>query len=164
MTNLREFVRLGLDREINNFINFPCGKIINVGCGNKIIKNAVGIDYPEWDADKEPLPFKDNSIAGIHCYHFLEHIKDPVNMLLDFQRVLICDGVVNIVVPYYNSQMMHHDLDHKKSFCEETWKILFKNPYYDKNKIEWKFIININFIFGLVERNMSLFTQLVKKG
>ena len=160
--NLKNFVELGLKREIKDFLDFPSGEILNVGCGNHVVKNAISIDYSDWDADLEELQFATNSVAGIHCYHFLEHIVDPVRILYEFQRVLKVGGVVNIVVPYYNSQMMHHDLDHKHSFCEDTWKVLFSNSYYDKNKLNWKLKVHINFIFGLVERNLSLFTQLVK--
>jgi ubiquinone/menaquinone biosynthesis C-methylase UbiE len=160
---LTELVKLGLDREINEFIDFPEGLILNIGAGNKNIDGSIIIDFPEYDADKDILPFENNSISGIHCYHFLEHVKYPAKVLADFQRVLVVGGVVNIVVPYYNSQMAHQDLDHKNFFCEETWRVLFSNPYYDKNKINWSLAVHTNFIFGIVERNLSLFTQLEKK-
>jgi predicted SAM-dependent methyltransferase len=165
MNNIREFVKLGLDRDINEFYSSDdlSGIVLNVGCGNKKIKDAISIDYPEWDADKDFLPVLSDSVKEIHCYHVLEHLASPVNLLQDFQRVLVKGGVVNILVPYYTSQMAYHDLDHKHRFCEETWRVLFGNPYYDKNKIVWKFRVHTNFIFGIVERNLALFTQLVKE-
>ncbi len=158
----QEFFKLGMNREMNEILDFPKGKILNIGAGNKIIQDTVSLDFPEWDADKQQIPFEDNSIAGIHCYHFLEHVKYPVKVLQEFQRVLTIGGIINIVVPYYASQMQYQDLDHKNSFCEETWKTLFSNNYYDKNKIIWRFSININFICAIKERNLALFTQLIK--
>lgn len=165
MNNLKEFVKLGLDRSIAEFYSSDHldGDILNVGAGNKKINGTIPIDYPEWNADTDYLPFPAGSVKEIHCYHVLEHLHSPVRLLLDFQRVLVLGGVVNIVVPYYTSQMAAQDLDHKQRFCEETWRVLFSNPYYDKNKIDWKFRIHTNFIFGIVERNMALFTQIVKE-
>ena len=100
------------------------------------------------------LPFESNSIDGIFVFHFLEHVKDVPKVLLDFQRVLKVGGIVNIVVPYYTSQMQAQDLDHKNQFCEETWRVLFRNPYYDKNAVEWQFKVNTNIIIGVCERNL----------
>lgn len=140
----------------------PQGFVLNVGAGSKKIEGAVGIDYPEWDADVDDLPYTDECVDGIHAYHFLEHVQDPVKLLLEFQRVLKPGGILNICVPYYTSQMAVHDLDHKHQFCEETWRILFSTPYYDKNRIEWKLKIRTNVIIGIVERNLALLTQMEK--
>ena len=160
---LQELFKLGMDRDIDPVANDPkTGQAINVGAGNKEIEGATPFDYPEWDADAESLPLVDDSLSCIHAYHFLEHVQNPVRVLQDFQRVLIVGGVVNIVVPYYTSQMAAHDLDHKHVFCEETWRVLFGNPYYNKNKIEWKFHVGLNIIMGVKERNLALVTQLMK--
>jgi SAM-dependent methyltransferase len=163
--SLIKLFQLGMDRKINEPIgdlNPFENSVLNVGCGNKFISGAMNLDYPDWDADKDSIPLEDNSVDQIHAYHFLEHIKDPVKMLLEFQRVLKSGGFVNIVVPYYTSQMAAHDLDHKHVFCEETWRVLFGNPYYNKNKVVWNFEIRTNVIIGIVERNLALVTQLVK--
>lgn len=156
------FFKYGMDRKISELIpDVSEDKIVlNLGSGNKIIPGAIPLDYPEWDADCDYIPYKDNSVSQIHAYHFFEHCKYPAKVLQDCQRVLISGGHINICVPYYSSQMAAHDLDHKHFFTEETWKTLFKNPYYDKNKIEWKFRIGFNMICGIVERNMCLLTQL----
>jgi ubiquinone/menaquinone biosynthesis C-methylase UbiE len=151
-----------MDRDVPRVLPMPEGIHLNVGAGNKKIDGAIPLDYPDWNGEIDPLPFESGSVSGIHAYHFLEHISDPVRMLQEFQRVLKIGGVVNICVPYYNSQMFAHDLDHKHAFCEETWKILFNNPYYNKNRIEWKFKIGFNMICGIVERNTALITQLVR--
>lgn len=162
--SLSDTFTLGMNRVIPEFKEIKPEHVqLNVGCGNKVIDGAHNIDYPEWDADKDPLPFKDKSIDVIHAYHFLEHVQCPIKMLLEFQRVLKPGGFVNVVVPYYTSQMAAHDLDHKSQFCEETWRVLFGNPYYNKHRIEWKFEIGANVIMGVVERNLALVTQLIKK-
>jgi len=163
--NFQNFFRICMDREIKDIFESDHQNCtaINLGAGNKIIFGAVNLDYPDWDADSMPIPYADESISTIHAYHFLEHCRYPVKVLQECQRVLKPGGLMNICVPYYTSQMQHHDLDHKHSFCEETWRNLFKNPYYDKNKIEWEFDVGFNLICGIVERNMCLLTQLIKR-
>jgi ubiquinone/menaquinone biosynthesis C-methylase UbiE len=163
---ITELFKIGMDRSIPSLVDFKSGygrKILNIGAGNKKIPGSIPLDYPCWNAEIDKIPFGDNSIDGIHCYHFLEHIQNVIFVLSEFQRILVSGGLVNIVVPYYKSQMMAHDLDHKHIFCEDTWKILFSNPYYDKNRIEWKFKIGCNVIIGIVERNLCLMTQLIKE-
>ena len=163
MNNLENLFEIGMDRKIPSIKSFRNPNMINLGCGIKTIEGAVNLDYPEWDADVSPIPVADGAVDVICAFHFLEHIADPVGMLQEFQRVLAPGGVANIVVPYYTSQMQAHDLDHKSQFCEDTWKILFSNPYYNKNKIEWHFKIGTNVIMGIAERNLALITQLVRE-
>ena len=164
--NIQELFQIGMDREINWLLdhtnaNYPIQ--LNLGAGNKEVEGAMSLDFPEWNADRNYIPMNENSVDVIHMYHFLEHIAEPVLMLKECQRILRPGGFINIVVPYYTSQMAAHDLDHKHVFCEETWKTLFSTPYYNKNKIDWQFDIHVNFIMGVVERNMALFTQLRKR-
>ena len=159
---IKNFFEIAMDRKLPN-IESHAGVSLNLGAGNKKIPGSISLDYPKWNADIDKLPYRDNSISEIHAYHFFEHCKYPVFILQECQRVLQKGGVVNICVPYYTSQMAAHDLDHKHQFCEETWKNLFSCPYYDKNKIEWKFKIGFNFICGIVERNLCLLTQLIKE-
>jgi len=165
MTTIQDLFAAGMKREIPELLtDIPNSKYpsINLGAGNSHIEGVESLDYPEWDADKDQLPFEDESVSFIHAYHFFEHCSEPVKVLQECQRVLVGGGVIQIVVPYYTSQMAAHDLDHKHVFCEETWKNLFSTEYYDKNKIEWEFRIHANFIMGIVERNIALFTQLQK--
>jgi predicted SAM-dependent methyltransferase len=123
---------------------------------------ALPLDYPEWNADRDEIPFDADSVVEIHAYHFLEHCVDPVRVLLECQRVMRKGAVMNIVVPYYKSEMAHHDLDHKHFFTEDTFKVLFNTPYYNKHKIHWHLSVHCCFIMGIVERNLALFVQLVK--
>jgi SAM-dependent methyltransferase len=165
---IQDLFRLGMDREIPEVADYDQlgdGVILNLGSGNKIIPgDVVGLDLPQWNADKDPIPYPDGSVALIHAYHFLEHLQNPVAMLRECQRVLKPGGLMNVVVPYYTSQMMAHDLTHKHAFCEDTWKITFRNPYYKQasSPEEWKLEVKFNVIIGIVERNLCLMTQLIR--
>lgn len=160
---IQDLFELGMKRRLPGLLEMPEGLILNVGAGNHEIRGTEPIDIEHgWDADHYDLPFPEESVAGIHCYHFLEHVADPIGVLADFQRVLIRGGVVNIGVPHCSGEMAFQDLDHKNFFTTETWQKLFANPYYDKYKIRWQFRVHINFVMYIVERNAMLFTQLEK--
>jgi hypothetical protein len=167
---LIKLFKMGMDRSIMEPLppsHWPIGPVLNVGAGYKVIRDSVSLDLPEWDADNDPIPYDDGTVAGIHAYHFLEHVANVPRMMMEFQRVLMPLGVVNIVVPYYTSQMQAHDLTHKNVFCEETWRNLFACDYYDRydkdgEPFKWKFSVCTNVIMGVVERNLALVTQLIK--
>lgn len=104
----------------------------------------------------------DNFLAGIHAYHFLEHIHDPRRMLREMQRCLMRGGVINICVPHYWGSMAHHDLDHKHNFAVDTWSNTFSAPWYDKDREGWTLRIHFNALMAITERNAAIITQLVK--
>lgn len=162
--DIREMMELVLFRNIHTWLPDGAGPKLNLGPGQKHIEGAVELDLPHWDADHDDIPYKTGSISTIYAIHFLEHVKQPLRVLRECQRVLRPGGHLNVGVPYYRSQAAVMDLDHKSFWCEDTWKNLFNNEYYEKNHDGWRFKIGTNLIFGIVERNMMLMTQLIKEG
>lgn len=161
--NIAAMMRLVTARSIPDWVPDLPGRTINLGAGSKHITDARDLDLPDWDADTMPVPYPDGSVSNIYAIHFLEHVEDPVSMLKECQRVLIDGGHLNVGLPYYSAQIAHHDLDHKSSWCEDTWHQLFQNGYYAKDHEGWQFVVGTNLIFGLVERNIMMITQLIRK-
>ena len=165
MTRIQDLFKIGMSRVVPDLLinDFDDSLQINVGAGTyKKLHGAEPIDYPEWDANTMPLPYDDESVDVIHCYHFLEHMADPVKILKEFERVLKFRGYANIVVPYYNSHLQAKCLDHKSMFNESTWDNLFNQYSYDNGSGEWKLKVHTTFIMGVEEKNLALLTQLVK--
>lgn len=163
MTTFQEFFKLGMKRDIPTIIPMKeGGKILNLGPGYSHIPNTISLDWPEWDADTQPIPFGDETIDGIHAYHFLEHMRNPRAVLREMQRVMKVGAVANILVPYYTSSMAHQDLDHKAWFTETTWSNAFTDVNYAKEHHGWRFKVGFNVIAGIVERNLCLMTQLIR--
>lgn len=153
----------GMDRTLPPIFERPEGFVLNLGAGNKHISGTVPLDYPDWDAEVDLIPYGDGTVDGIIAYHFLEHVRNLFPLLSECQRVLKSGGVMQIVVPYGASDLAMQDMDHKRFFTEESWRTLFNNPYYNKNG-RWEFEVGFNLIAGVVHRNLILMTQLLKVG
>lgn len=142
----------------------PGGYVLNLGPGNKHLANeTMALELPAWNAEHDDIPCGTGTVDTIYAIHFLEHLRDPIRVLRECQRVLKPGGHLNVGLPYYRAQVAFLDIDHKSFWCEETWKNIFDNPYYDKNHHGWKFEVGCNLIFGIVERNVMLMTQLIRK-
>lgn len=162
MKTLIELFNLGMLRNYPDIIPDVYGIVLNLGPGEKHIDGAIELDWPEWDAETMPIPFADNSVDMIHCYHFLEHIANTHFIMKEIQRVLKPGGHINIVVPHYKAQIMAQDPDHKTAFCETTWNNVFSShKRYSKGKID-PMKIHMNMLIGDCEKNIVLITQLVK--
>lgn len=135
-------------------------------------------EYPSWRYPRDPLTatrvsvggvrglFDPESVAAIHCYQFIEHLlgSTAVILLRECEEILMPGGVMYIAAPYYRSAMAYQALDHLSYWSEETWQWLFGNEYYSDHEGKgWRFRVHACFIMGVVERNMNLFTQLVKE-
>jgi SAM-dependent methyltransferase len=188
--NIQDLFALGMKREVAQPLDFPQGVVLNLGCGKHELSGVINLDYPQWNAENYLIEIPDNvrhslntsadypfpidagtilvdcpsnSIAGIHAYHFLEHLRDPRRMLREMQRVLIPGGVINICVPHYWGSMAHHDLDHKNTYAIDTWANTFNAPWYTKDREGWKLRIHFNMLMAVTERNAAILTQLVKE-
>ena len=159
-----DIFRHGMKREPGIQLDIGPGPVLELGPGNTPWAPATtSLEFPEWNAETDPIQYNDNSFEAIGAFHFLEHIQNIVPLLRECQRVLQYGGTMNIVVPYYSSQLQARDLDHKHSFTELTWSTLFDNDYYDKDKKGWEFDVQFNMIMGVKERNLCLCTQLIKR-
>lgn len=165
-SDLAEFFHLGMDRILPPFLKSTNGPQINLGYGSKKMPEGVmSIGLPEWDAEKDPLPYKDESVVVIYALHFLEHIDNLFPLMHECQRVLKPEGWMNIVVPYGACHMALQDPTHVRFFNEDTWKTMFSNPYYDPSKglyETWDLKPSLNVIMGVKGQNLALVTQLVK--
>lgn len=164
--NIQQWFKIGMKRDIPELIA-PGVVQINLGAGNSLMPAAMNLDLPDWDARKDNLPNSlRNHVDTIWASHFFEHLDgaNAIRMLRECEKSLKVGGTINIVVPYYTSQMMHHDLTHQSYWCEETFKNLFNNPYYEQSvaKGEWKLKLHACFMMAIVERNLALFAQVVK--
>ncbi len=143
---------------------------LNIGAGNKHINEYTSLSLDQgW---KAPLlsDYEDDSVDGIITYHFLEFLsrEEFMTMMREFQRVLVTGGLVNIAVPYWNSEQAIHDINNQLYFSEKTFQHLLERNYYDMAKItgqppfDWKLKVRSQIIMGHTTMNMMLMVQLEK--
>lgn len=156
---------VGMDRRIPVWLPFLPGAVVNLGAGKKHIHGTLALDLPVWHAG-EPLPFDDGEISGVLAYHFFEHLDGAivVSVLREIERVLKPGGILNTVIPHWDSEGANQDIDHKSTWSESSWRNILENPYYDTTvPRDWKLVENVTMIVGLVQRNLVIVSQLVRE-
>jgi len=134
-----------------------CRKILDIGCGKgNFIKSVPsyqeiwGMDIIKETVDKlnkqgfkakwgdlnKKIPFKDNEFDGITCFHVLEHIADPLKILLEIKRVLKKDGTLLIVVPNLSFKKFYDDYTHIRPYTKTSLRRLLKDFGFKNIKIE----------------------------
>lgn len=166
---LLEFISFGLDRAFPDWVPFDHrGTILHIGPGERKQLHGAGgnvtdLDWPGYDADRDTIPFPNNSVGGIVVTHVLEHLHDPRYFLSEAARVLLPGAALSILVPHGQSLLYLQDLDHRTPFTVDTWRTFLGNQYYEKSGGRHLHLeIGVNVLFGLKEENLCLITQLVK--
>ena len=126
----RVYRQLFLYPMINSLLK---GRLLDVGCGiGQMIAfrpNSVGVDVNEFNVNYcqsrglevyqmafDILPFEDASFDSILLDNVLEHIADPLPLLIEMKRVLKKDGHVVIGVPGLRGYIS--DADHRIFYDE----------------------------------------------
>ncbi len=96
--------------------------VLDVGCGDGAILGGVarpgwslfggdvsaaaalrarerGVRAVRLDLDAGRLPFRSGSVDVVLCYDVLEHVFDPLSLLVEIRRVLRLDGAALLCVP-----------------------------------------------------------------
>jgi SAM-dependent methyltransferase len=153
-----------MDRNCSEIYPTPEGNILNLGAGNKEFPWAIPLQLPDWNGEKDSIPYPDESIDAIYAFHFLEHLtaRGLYFTLSECERVLKKYAVMTICVPHRLGGIAYQDLDHKLFFTENTWRTLFENEYYKTRNRNIDMRIRFNLIMGDSERTLVLITQLQK--
>ena len=170
---MRALFKLALKRDPGLFIDEyhrTTGIVLGIG-DTGTHKSSCSMNYralgmPGWQFPQEDIPCSNNSVAYIHCYHFMEHLTGaqiPL-FLLEVQRVLATRGVFQFGVPLAGTELSFQDLDHKSFWTASTLKNLLGNEHYHiagTNAIKLK--IGATAIIGVTERNLMVVGQLIKE-
>lgn len=95
-------------------------KILDIGCGKRKIKGAIGIDRIDlegvdivWDLDQYPYPFEENTFDAIYATHVLEHLDSILKAMEEIHRIAKPDAKVVVVTPHYSDNASWTDITHK---------------------------------------------------
>lgn len=111
-------------------------KILDLGCGNKKMQDAIGIDInPKTDADIihnlniTPYPLAESTFDEIFADNVIEHLDNVVNVMEEIHRISKPDGIIVIKVPYFRSRYAYIDPTHKHYFTVDSFS------YFDPNHL-----------------------------
>lgn len=116
-------------------------QLLDIGCGTgklmedlEIFGRVFGVDSSAISLDfcrkrgiknvskcrlsQQELPFKDNYFNVITCLDVIEHIENPIDALLEINRVLKPGGYLVVTVPAYQFMFSYWDriLHHKRRY------------------------------------------------
>lgn len=166
--NFERLFKMGLDRELPGLLEAPPG--LSIGLGENWSGKGYGDDQrlglPNWHC-RDKIPAEDETVGIIHAYHFLEHLsgEEVIALLYEIQRVLVNDGILQFCIPWAKAEIAFQDLTHKSFWTESSFRMLMRNPYYEPipGAPKWKLHQHYLVIAGIVERNLCLLGQLVKR-
>ncbi|MBI2618392.1 class I SAM-dependent methyltransferase [Candidatus Kaiserbacteria bacterium] len=117
------YTRGGISRE--NI--FQEKKVLDIGCGQRKLSGAVGLDVLEnsqadiiHDVSKTPWPFEDNSFDVVFANHHLEHVSEPLVFLREAHRILRPKGRIVLQVPYFRFIDAFTDPTHRHFFTSQS--------------------------------------------
>ncbi len=67
-------------------------------------KEKYGISTLLCDIGNTPLQIEDNSVGAVFCFHLIEHLSNPENLLGEAYRVLRPNGKLFLVTPDWRKQ------------------------------------------------------------
>jgi SAM-dependent methyltransferase len=86
--------------------DFPLGKWnLYIGGAGRVVEGFINLDLyalPGVDlaANAEELPFRSGVFERVECDAVLEHVRDPVKVMAEIQRVLKSGGYAHLVTPF----------------------------------------------------------------
>jgi SAM-dependent methyltransferase len=96
---------------------------LNLGVGRRPRDGYYGLDWIEMPgvdlvADlNEPLSeLPDNSVEAVYTHHTFEHVVNFLPLLKEIHRVVVPDGVVEVVVPHFSNPYGYSDPTHVRFF------------------------------------------------
>jgi len=137
-------------------------KILDLGCGNKKIQGAIGIDInPLSDADvihnlnDLPYPFEDSLFDEIIADNVVEHLDDVIKVMEEISRIGKPGATIKVFVPYFRSHWAHIDPTHRHYFTVDSF------AYFDPDHIICKLYKYSNVRFKIEK---VVFNERMKNG
>ncbi len=126
-------------------------KILDIGCGKRKIKGAIGIDCEKdsdadliCDLNKFPYSFKNNTFDLIYCFDILEHLNDIIKVIDELYRISKQEAKIIISVPHFSSHNSYTDLTHKRAFAVRSFDFFVKEESsvvkYSNQKSQFRII------------------------
>jgi len=95
-------------------------RVLDIGCGVNKVAGAIGMDANPrtnadviHDLDSPPYPFADNEFDVVIGRHVMEHVREPLTVLMELHRITRPNGLVKVLVPHWTNPDWASDLTHR---------------------------------------------------
>jgi len=111
-----------------------------------IILNLSQDMQPDVQGDAYRLPFADESLDAIICSEMLEHVLDPIPILIEANRVLKAGGILLLCVPFlYRTHAEPYDY---ARYTDYYWRATLSEQHFTHIEIErqglyWSVLIDM---------------------
>jgi len=120
-------------------------KILDLGCGNRKTKGAIGVDINRnsqadiiWDLNKFPYKFaKDNTFNVIIMNHSLEHLFYTEKVFQEIYRIAKNNAKIIIAVPHFSSYLAYSLIGHYRQFACRAFENLGPKFEVKVLKLNW---------------------------
>ncbi|MBI3353513.1 MAG: class I SAM-dependent methyltransferase [Nitrospirae bacterium] len=116
-------------------INHHQEKILDLGCGNRKVSGAIGVDCivstivdVVHDLNQFPYPFDDASFDAVVLNHVIEHLEDIPHTLKEVHRLLKPEGEVWIATPHFSDSHSWVDHTHRYHLSIRSFIIRHTQP------------------------------------
>ncbi len=88
---------------------------LNLGCGQRRLPGFVGVDNNPnaaatdvvHDLDCFPYPFADSSVAEVVMNHSMEHLDNPIKVLIELYRMCADGAEITVRSPHLSCNWLH---------------------------------------------------------
>lgn len=126
---------------------------LNLGCGQMRLPGFVGVDNNPnataadivHDLDCFPYPFSDNSVGEVLMDHILEHLENPIKVLIEIYRICADGAKITIKSPHFSCNWLHPG--HRSSistmlfdYFNQSISDFYGNCYFRVNSIRLRWL------------------------
>ncbi len=129
-------------------------KILNLGCGERKLKNAVNLDFNRFskpdvihNLEKFPYPFRDNQFSQVFCFDVLEHLSDLMEVMQELHRISANGAIITIELPHFSHPNAYADPTHKH------WFSFFSFDYFTGEN-QWSYYVGEKPLFKTVSKHL----------
>jgi 2-polyprenyl-3-methyl-5-hydroxy-6-metoxy-1,4-benzoquinol methylase len=110
-------------------------KILDVGCGAKKTKGAIGLDFVNFDGvdvihdlNQVPFPFENDFFDLITMSHVIEHVANIPTVMQELARILKQNGRLWIATPHYTDVNSYTDPTHLFHLTSQSFNRFTQPP------------------------------------
>lgn len=111
-------------------------KVIVIGSDIDLVglRQSKGNEEPIL-SDAKKMPFKNHTFDGIIAKDILEHSSETISIMIEFNRILKCDGCIYISVPDVKSKTFWDDYTHIRPYNKKSLTHLLEDTGFSIEKL-----------------------------